>query len=134
MKPCCVFRFSRGINFYFFIKVETQWPISNSAVKKILFQATLGGKGKFSCLGTRGAVRSHKSGPKLFLISHFLLSFFSFFLPSYLPSYFRATPYGSTLVRGRIGAIAPGLHHSHSNSRSEPRLQPTPQLTATQDP
>ena len=29
------------------------------------------------------------------------------------------------------GAIAAGLRHSHSNTRSEPHLQPTPQLTAT---
>ena len=35
---------------------------------------------------------------------------------------------------GRIGAVAAGLHHSHSNPRSEPRLQPTPQLTATPGP
>ena len=26
------------------------------------------------------------------------------------------------------------LHHSHSNARSEPHLQPTPQLAATMDP
>ena len=35
---------------------------------------------------------------------------------------------------GQIGAVATGLHHSHSNARSEPRLQPTPQLSATLDP
>ena len=29
------------------------------------------------------------------------------------------------------GAVATGLHHSHSNTRSEPHLQPTPQLMAT---
>ena len=28
---------------------------------------------------------------------------------------------------------ARGLHHSHSNARSEPHLPPTPQLTATPD-
>ena len=27
-----------------------------------------------------------------------------------------------------------GLHHSHSNARSEPCLQPTPQLTEMPDP
>ena len=37
-------------------------------------------------------------------------------------------------ARGRIGAVAAGLHHSHSNAGSEPRLRPTPQLTATPDP
>uniref|UniRef100_A0A4X1VB04 TBC1 domain family member 4 n=1 Tax=Sus scrofa TaxID=9823 RepID=A0A4X1VB04_PIG len=30
---------------------------------------------------------------------------------------------------GRIGAVATGLHQSHSNGGSEPHLQPTPQLT-----
>ena len=30
---------------------------------------------------------------------------------------------------GQIGAEAAGLHHSHSNARSEQHLQPTPQLT-----
>ena len=50
--------------------------------------------------------------------------FFSFCL--------RAAPaaYRGSQARGRIGAIATGLHHSHSNARSEPCLQLTPQLTA----
>ena len=47
---------------------------------------------------------------------------------------FRATPdaHGSCQARGQIGAAATGLHHS--NTRAEPSLQPTPQLTATPDP
>ena len=40
--------------------------------------------------------------------------------------------YGGSQARGRIGAIAPGLHHSHSKAESELRLQP--QLRATPDP
>ena len=49
---------------------------------------------------------------------------------------FRATPaaYGSSQARGRIGAAAAILGHSHHNTGSEPRLRPTPQLTATLDP
>ena len=49
---------------------------------------------------------------------------------------FRATPeaYGDSQARGLIGATAAGLQHSHSNARSEPRLQLTPQLMATLDP
>ena len=49
---------------------------------------------------------------------------------------FRATPaaYGGSQARGRVEAIAAGLCHSHSNSRSELRLRPTPQLMAIQDP
>ena len=48
----------------------------------------------------------------------------------------RATPvaYGGSQARGQIGAVADGLHHSHSHVGSEPRLGPTPQLTATPDP
>ena len=49
---------------------------------------------------------------------------------------FRASPtaYGSSQARGRIGATAAGLRQSHSSARSEPRLQPTPQLAAMPDP
>ena len=42
--------------------------------------------------------------------------------------------YGGSQARGLIGAGAAGLHQSHSNTGSEPRLQPTPQLKATPDP
>ena len=50
--------------------------------------------------------------------------------------HFRATcvAYGSSQARGRIGAAAAGLHHSHSNMGSQPHLWPTPKLTATPDP
>ena len=46
---------------------------------------------------------------------------------------FRAEPaaHGRSHARGQIGAAAAGLHHSHGNARSEPRLQPTLQLSAT---
>ena len=49
---------------------------------------------------------------------------------------FRATPtaYEESQVRGLIGAAAASLHHSHSNVRSKPCLQPTPQFTAMLDP
>ena len=42
--------------------------------------------------------------------------------------------HGGSQPRGLIGAIAAGLHHSHSNTRSEPRLWPALQLMATLDP
>jgi len=42
--------------------------------------------------------------------------------------------YGGSQARGLIGAVDTGLRQSHSNAASEPRLQPTPQLTATPDP
>ena len=48
---------------------------------------------------------------------------------------FRATPtaYGGSQARGRIGAAVAGLHHSHSNTESQPCLRPTPQLTSMPD-
>ena len=46
---------------------------------------------------------------------------------------FRAalTGYGGSQARGQIRAVAAGLCLSHSNTRSEPCLRPTPQLKAT---
>ena len=40
---------------------------------------------------------------------------------------FRPTPVacGGFQARGQIGAVATGLHHSHSNARSQSHLQPT---------
>ena len=60
-----------------------------------------------------------------------LSEFLSFFL-----LLFRATPvaYGASQARGPVRATAAGLHHRHSNIRSEPSLQPTPQRTETPDP
>ena len=42
--------------------------------------------------------------------------------------FFRAAPmtYGGSQARGLIGAVTAGLYHSHSNSRSKPRLRLTP--------
>ena len=60
----------------------------------------------------------------------FLLKFNSFFFFQL----FRAAPTadGGSQARGQIGAVAAG--HSHSTARSEPHVQPTPQLTAMLDP
>ena len=54
----------------------------------------------------------------------------------FLKNLFRATPaaHGGSQARGQIGAIASGLHHSHSNAGSKPHLQLTPWLTAMLDP
>ena len=41
---------------------------------------------------------------------------------------------GGSEARGLIGAIATSLRQGHSNAGSEPRLHPTPQLTAMPDP
>ena len=50
--------------------------------------------------------------------------------------FFRAAlmTYGSSQARGLIRAAAASLHHSQGNMGSEPRLRPTPQLTAVPDP
>ena len=42
--------------------------------------------------------------------------------------------HGSSQARGRIGATAAGLCHSHNNEGSEPHLRPILQLTAMPDP
>ena len=62
--------------------------------------------------------------------------FFNLFYFFCLFIFSRATPpaYGGSQARGQIGAVAAGLRQSHSNARSEPHLQPTPQLTAMPDP
>ena len=74
---------------------------------------------------------SHNCLQKPFEKSLFFFFFFFFFF-----GLFKATPaaQGGSQARGRIGAVAAGLHHSHSNAESEPHLRPTPQLTATPDP
>ena len=59
--------------------------------------------------------------------------FFFFFFGLFAISWAAPTAYGGSQARGLNGAVATGLHQSHSNAGSEPRLQPTPQLTATPD-
>ena len=56
-------------------------------------------------------------------------SFFGLF------AFSRAAPmaYGGSQARGLIEAVAAGLHHSRSNTGSEPQLGATPQLTAMLD-
>ena len=51
--------------------------------------------------------------------------------------HFRTAPeaYGSSQDNSHSnGVAATGLHHSHSNARSEPHLQPMPQVAAMPDP
>ena len=56
-----------------------------------------------------------------------------FFFVVVVISWAAPAAYGGSQARGPIGAVATGLRQSHSNPGSEPRLQPTPQLTATPD-
>ena len=66
----------------------------------------------------------------------FLLYFLSCFFVCLSFCFFKAEPeaHGGSQARGQIGAVVTGLHHSHSNARTEPYLQPTPQLTTMPDP
>ena len=72
--------------------------------------------------------------------AHFLIKLFFmlivWFLCVCVCVFSKAAPvaYGGSQARGLIRAVAASLCHSHSNAGSEPRLQPTPQLTATPDP
>ena len=61
----------------------------------------------------------------LILIEVFYFYLFIYFCLFVFP---RTAPvaHGGSQVRGPIGAIAVGGHHSHSNARSELRLQPIP--------
>ena len=59
---------------------------------------------------------------------------FFFFFCLFAISLAALAAYGGSQARGLIGAVATGLHQSHSNARSEPSLQPTPQLMATPGP
>ena len=70
----------------------------------------------------------HSKIRKSILFSFFFFLFWPFCL-------LRAAPmaYGGSQARGLIGAVAARLHHSHSNSGSEPHLRPTPQLMAMLD-
>ena len=65
---------------------------------------------------------------KIFFI--FLIFIYLFFL---LFLWAAPTAYGGSRARGRIGAVVTSLCQRHSNAGSEPRLQPTSQLTATLD-
>ena len=75
--------------------------------------------------------------PSPYILEHFCFLGFFFFFFFFLSFVFSgATPaaYGDFQARGLIRAVSTSLRHSHSNSGSEPRLQPTLQLTTVLDP
>ena len=61
---------------------------------------------------------------------------YSFFFPFFFFIFLGLHPWhnGGSQARCWIRALAPCLHHSHSNAGPEPHLQPTPQLMAMPDP
>ena len=64
--------------------------------------------------GPEGAVL-----PSFSSVLTFLYFFFSFFFLSFMAA---PAAYGSSQARGRMGAVAASLPHSHSHAESEPRL------------
>ena len=65
--------------------------------------------------------------PKVFFVCLFWFFGFCFFF--FLLFKAALAAYGSFQAQGQIGAAAASLCHSHSNTRSEPHLQPMPWLT-----
>ena len=79
---------------------------------------------------THGTQQSYQLGAIGFGVFLFLFVFlFCFVFLGLHPA-----AYGDSQARGPVGATAACLHHSHSNTRTELHLQPTPQLKATPDP
>ena len=72
-------------------------------------------------------VRFVPTEPRWELYISFFLFFFFFFC---LFAFSRATP----AARALTGAVATGVHQSHSNAGSKPHLQTTPQLMAMPNP
>ena len=63
-----------------------------------------------------------------------VLSCFLVFVCLFAISWTAPTAYGGSQARGQIEAIAADLCQSHSNTGSEPRVQPATQLMAMLDP
>ena len=102
-----------GISYHFLPSSKTQGHFSNNYLKE----------------RSQTVVRKKKdTGYFILFILFFIFAFTSFF--------FRAAPaaHGGSQAKGQIGATAASLRHSHSNTRFQPRLRPTPQLKATLDP
>ena len=76
--------------------------------------------------------KNHRNWGPLAMVLIYLYILFHCFI--FLLFRATSTAYGSSQARGRIGAIAASLYHSHSNAGSEPSMQPTPQLIAKPDP
>ena len=85
---------------------------------------------KIKQLGSTSESSSYFILRLLLFIYLFTYLFFVFLLFLWATS----AAYGSPQARGLIGDVAAGLHQSHSNAGSKPRLQSTPQLTAMPDP
>ena len=87
-------------------------------------------RSSISLKGKKTCWRGRDKEPSL---SHIFIFFFFSFFGLFAFSRATSTAYGESQARGQIGAIATGLHQSHTNAGSKPHLQPTPQLMATPD-
>ena len=87
---------------------------------------TSGVQGSNLCLGSK--LSHHRQGWILSLLLHSRNSWNFLWYTFFWSFYFRALPsaYGGSQARGRIEAVPPSLHHSHSNTRSVLHLPPTP--------
>ena len=67
-------------------------------------------------------------------MKHLFYNMHDFFLSFFAISWATPVTYGGSQARSLIRAIATSLLQSHSNARSKPHLQPTPQLMEMLDP
>ena len=89
------------------------------------------------CAANLMIVHASRSKHSLLLVAFQALSaiffYFLFIFCLFAISWAASMAYGGSQARGLIGAVAASPCQSHSNARSDPRLRPTPQLTATPD-
>ena len=105
-------------------------PASYLGNVKLVLSEDTGGSALSTFLGTHRHIYLKMNGKKLTLM---IFLFVCLFVCLFAISWAAPMAYGGSQARGRIGATAAGLRHSHSNTGSEPCLQPTPQLTAALD-
>ena len=72
-------------------------------------------------------------GRRLNILIHYI-TFIYLFILSFCLFMAAPTAYGGSQARGLIRAVAAHPRQSHSNARSEPCLQPAPQLMTTPNP
>ena len=75
----------------------------------------------------------HDDEPQRQATAEYLTTCFIYLFSLFAISWATPAAYGGSQARGQIGAVSAGLHQSHINAGYEPRLPPTPQLTATTD-
>ena len=79
---------------------------------------------QLGCKFNKHGLKLGRKNQDNFKFAHIYQQKFSFFFFFFLSFCYWAAPsaYGGSRARGLIGAVATGLHQSHSNVGSEPRL------------